>query len=188
MHALFFTNVLWFWDTAQNMLIFGQECSTPLTGLFWKRCKGETVKLLSCGGYGHTKKKQVQLLPIACAHCILTTKFARNFFYLMMCVCTNHESAEKYATKWFFDLNMLKTSALFICKRNIKKDMTPTYILVCVCVYTLPVLLIKRLSIAVFLLIRIIASHKAVFACSTGKILNSFFGLNTATMEDTSSP
>ena len=34
------------------------------------------------------------MFPVACAHCILTTKYALSLF-LKWCVFTNHKSAEK---------------------------------------------------------------------------------------------
>ena len=56
---------------------------------------------------------EADLFPVEHTHCTLTTKFVHTLF-LMMCVFTNHQNAEKTCYKMVFDLNMLKTSVKFM--------------------------------------------------------------------------
>ena len=58
--------------------------------------------------YQAKKKKKKSRFPVAHAHCVLTIPNDK------LCVFTKHLSAEKHATKRFFDMNMMKTSVEFI--------------------------------------------------------------------------
>ena len=120
------------------------------------------VLLLTMVRVRPNKTKTKTMFPVARAHCILTTKFA-HIFFLITCIFDKPFSVEKHATKWYFNLNMLKTSNIWvcfwlICERNIKKDMTPTYIIVC----NLSCSIDKKLRIAVFLLLKLkVKMHRA---------------------------
>ena len=128
------------------------------------------------------------MFPVVRAHCILTTKLACSFFNdvcihksfkcrkICYKVILRPEHQEDISSVYFS--NQIFESIL----TYIKKDMTPTYIRVFV---YLPVLLIKRLRIAVFLLIKLKikkikrlkkkASRIAVFGCTAGNILIDLF-------------
>ena len=57
-------------------------------------------------------KKETSMFPVALTHCILAVKFGCSF--------SKPKYQKKLNTKWFFDLNMLKTSCLCLCfKSNI---------------------------------------------------------------------
>ena len=121
---------------------------------------------------------------------------ANSFFSSMVCVFTNHKSAEKHSTKCRKTCyNMVSrhehgediTSVVFLCEieysnlfltylgKKYQKDMT-TYIIVCV--YKSCIFLFSRSNncIAVFLLIelKISATLTAVNGCTTGNIVILF--------------
>ena len=126
-------------------------------------------------------RQKTSMFPAVRAHCILTTKFAHSFF-LMMCVFTNKvqknmaqndfwpEHAENTSSVCL--LNQLFESVSGLFAKGISKRIWPLPITLFLCVY-LPVLLIKRLRIAVFLLIKLIkkcTQHQGWHSCASTRI------------------
>ena len=111
-------------------------------------------------------RQKTSMFPVVRAHCILTTKFSIAFFFNDVCI---HKSIKfrKTCYKMIFRpehaentsnvclLNQLFESVSGLFAKGISKRIWPLPITLFVYVY-LPVLLIKRLRIAVFLLIKLI--------------------------------
>ena len=53
------------------------------------------------------------MFPVAHAHCILITKFAHSFIF-MIYIFKNIKVQRKHATKWFFDLDMEDISSVYL--------------------------------------------------------------------------
>ena len=108
------------------------------------------------------------MFPVEHALCIFTNKFAHSFFFLPMCVLCIHKSvkcrktcqkiicrpehAENTSSVYLLNQIFESVSDLFV--KEISKRIWSPPIWLFVCVY-LPVLLIKSLRIAVFLLIKL---------------------------------
>ena len=100
-----------------------------------------------------------------------------------MCIFTNHYSAEKYATKWFFDPNMLKTSVMFnllfesISDLKISKRIVTRH-----CLRTTFCSIDKKIVHCCFYILKIKTKNRIMHSsfwmymyCTTGNNLFSFF-------------
>ena len=86
------------------------------------------------------------MFPVACAHCILATKFAQ----AKMIFCPEHAEDISYV----YTVNQIFVSVPDLLAKQISNRIGPSYLWhFFVCVF-LPILLIKRLGIAVFLSIK----------------------------------
>ena len=79
--------------------------------------------------------------------------------------------------------------SLFLCERNVKKNITPTYMIVCVCIYSCFIdkniahycfsidknKIQKKKIIIIIIIIK--RTYIAVFGCTTGNTLNIFVAL-----------